>query len=116
MVIGGIKLFEAKASIAKRRGLTTAPTTETELTNTQNIFVDPSDGGRIEVREKLFYGWNQRRLDKEDKEFLIELGYQNVDYELASRKQDRNARAAENRELRKIIPIAIDEAMKARKN
>ena len=107
--------FEAKASIAKRRGLTTAPTTETELTNTQNIFVEPSDGGRIEVREKLFYGWNQRRLDKEDKEFLIELGYQNVDYELASRKQDRNARAAENRELRKIIPIAIDEAMKARK-
>tara|TARA_R110002153_G_scaffold112182_1_gene254102 strand:- start:53 stop:3691 length:3639 start_codon:yes stop_codon:yes gene_type:complete len=107
------QVMEAKATQGKRRGLS-APSSERDRVDQQNIFVNPSDGARIEVKEKLFFGLNQRPLPTEDNEFLIKLGYQNADYELASRKSDPKGREYENREIRKIIPLAIDQAIVAR--
>ena len=103
---------EANIKQGKRRGLS-APSTERNMPNQENIFVEPSDGARIRVKTKLYSGFNQRPLDTKEKKFLIELGYQNVDYELASRKEDPKARAYENKQRRIIIPIAIEEAIDA---
>jgi len=97
----------------KKRGAFSAPSTEKELSNQENIFVEPSDGARINIVRRLYTGFNTRPLDTKDKEWLINLGYQNPDYDLASRKEDGKARAWENREIRKILPIAIEQAKEA---
>ena len=54
---------EANIKQGKRRGLS-APSTERNMPDQENIFVEPSDGARIRVKTKLYSGFNQRQIGR----------------------------------------------------
>jgi len=89
--------------------------------NQSELFMAPSTSEALPEREtlqeqnpkrinqglKLFFGLNYYEKDSEDIDFLKEIGWSDPTYSLGSRKREKPAKTAINKELSKMLPDIV---------